>query len=168
MEISRRRALMLLTGGTGVAVLAACGQEESTSGSATAEGEPVARAAVAPAATATPLPRKVTVYSGRSQNLVGPLMETVKERTGLDVAVRYGSTSEMAATILEEGSNSRADVFFAQDAGALGALAHEGLLTVLPSRVLDRVPARFRSPAGEWVGLSGRARVVVYNTDLVQ
>ena len=168
MEISRRRVLAFLSAGTGVVVLVACGQQEVSPNGTTAGAEPVARAAVAPAPTATPEPRVVTVYSGRSENLVGPLMQTVLERTGLDVAVRYGSTSEMAATILEEGSNSPADLFFAQDAGALGALAREGMLEPLPSRILSRVPDRFRSPVGEWVGLSGRARVVVYNTDLVK
>ena len=63
------------------------------------------------------------VYSGRNENLVGPLLEQYREATGVDVEVRYGSTAEMAATILEEGQNSPADVFFGQDAGALGALS---------------------------------------------
>lgn len=168
MEFSRRRALTVLTAGAGFAVLAACGQQEISSGSGAASADPVARAAVAPAPTATPVPRVATVYSGRSESLVGPLLETVRERTGLDVSVRYGSTSEIAATILEEGQNSPADVFFAQDAGALGAIAREGMFTPLPPRLLDRVPARFQSPVGEWLGLSGRARVVVYNTDSLE
>ncbi len=77
--------------------------------------------------------------------------------------MRYGDTAEMAATILEEGQNSPADVFFGQDAGALGALAAEGRLAELPEDLLNRVDARFRSPGGQWVGTSGRARVVAYN-----
>jgi iron(III) transport system substrate-binding protein len=73
----------------------------------------------------------------------------------------------MAATILEEGINSPADVFWAQDPGGLGAVAAEGLFAELPADLLDRVPASFRSPDGAWVGISGRARVVVYNTEMV-
>lgn len=165
MELSRRRVLTILTAGAGVAVLAACGEQEIRSGGTAAE--PVAQAVAAPAPTASPVPRVATLYSGRSENLVGPLMEIVGERTGLDVSIRYGSTSEMAATILEEGRNSPADIFFAQDAGALGAIARESMFAALPSRLLSRVPDRFQSPDGEWVGLSGRARVVVYNTDLL-
>ncbi len=105
------------------------------------------------------------VYSGRSENLVGPLLETYKAESGINVEVRYGGTAEMAATILEEGTNSPADVFFGQDAGALGALAETGRCTDLPESVTSGVDPRFISPDGQWVGISGRARVLVYNTE---
>jgi iron(III) transport system substrate-binding protein len=107
----------------------------------------------------------LVVYSGRSEELVGPVFEQFEERSGIDVQVRYGETAELAATILEEGENSPADLFFAQDPGALGALDDEGRLTELPQEILDRVPARFRADDGDWVGTSGRARVVAYNTE---
>jgi iron(III) transport system substrate-binding protein len=109
----------------------------------------------------------LTIYSGRSEELVGPLLEQFTTDTGIEVEVRYGDTAELAATILDEGDNSPADVFFGQDAGALGALQAEGLLTELPQETLDQVDARFRSPEGNWIGASGRARVLTYNTDLV-
>ena len=107
----------------------------------------------------------LVVYSGRSESLVGPIIEQFGDATGIDVSVKYGSTSEIASTIIEEGSNSPADIFFAQDPGGLAAI--ESRFATLPDDVLNRVPANFRSPDGKWIGLSGRARVIVYNTDRV-
>jgi iron(III) transport system substrate-binding protein len=107
---------------------------------------------------------QLTIYSGRNENLVGPLIEQFRTETGIDVQVRYGDTAEMAATILEEGNNSPADLFFAQDAGALGALAKEGRFIELSDTLLEKVDPRFRSPENLWVGVSGRARVLIYNT----
>jgi iron(III) transport system substrate-binding protein len=108
----------------------------------------------------------LTVYSGRSEALIGPILQQFTAETGIQVEVRYGNTAEMAAAILEEGDNSPADVFIGQDAGALGVLAQEGRLTTLPSDILERVPAEFRSETNQWVGLSGRARVLVHSTAL--
>ena len=107
----------------------------------------------------------LVVYSGRSENLVGPLIEQFEAASGIDVEVRYGSTPEIAATLVEEGTNSPAEVFFAQDPGGLGAVANQGLLAELPEAILNAVKPEFRSPDALWVGVAGRARVIVYNTD---
>ena len=112
-----------------------------------------------------PASNKLVVYSGRSESLVQPIIDQFVEATGIEIEVRYGSTSEMAATLLEEGENSPADLFFAQDPGGLGAIEAAGMLTDLPDTILSKVPARFAAESGQWVGVSGRARVIVYNTD---
>ena len=108
----------------------------------------------------------LTVYSGREEELVAPLFEKFTDATGVDIEVRYGDSAELAATIAEEGDNSPADVFFAQDPGSLGAVDPQ--LEELPQATLDRVAARFRDAEGRWVGTSGRTRVLAYNTDRVQ
>ena len=105
----------------------------------------------------------LTVYSGRSETLVGPLMQRFEKATGIDVAVKYAGTPQLAATMLEEGGNTPADVFYAQDPGGLSAVAE--LLSPLPATTLEIVPEWAASPDGVWVGVSGRARTVVYNTD---
>jgi iron(III) transport system substrate-binding protein len=110
----------------------------------------------------------LTIYSGRDERFVKPLYDRFMELTGIELRVRYGDSATLAATLLEEGSNSPADIFFAQDAGALGAVASEGRLLVLPESVLRKVPRRFRAPGKRWVGVTGRARVVAYNTDVLR
>ena len=104
----------------------------------------------------------LVIYSGRTESLVGPIIEQFSEATGIDVSVKYGETPEIATTLLEEGRHSPADVFFAQDPGGLGAVA--AMLATLPDDIVGLVPVWARSPEAKWVGISGRARAVVYNT----
>jgi len=106
---------------------------------------------------------KLTVYSGRNEELIGDLLDQFTDETGIELKVRYGDTAELASTIREEGDNSPADVFFSQDGGALGALQKDGRLEKLASADLDRVPEQFRSTSGDWLGTSGRSRVIAYD-----
>jgi iron(III) transport system substrate-binding protein len=109
----------------------------------------------------------LTVYSGRGEEFVGSLFERFEADTGIRVDVRYGDSAELAATLIEEGDASPADVFFSQDAGSLGAVAEAGLFAKIDPEILNRVEERFRSPEGLWVGTSGRGRVAVYNTEVL-
>ena len=109
----------------------------------------------------------LTVYSGRNQHLVGPLLEKFAEKNEVKIRVRYASTAGIAATVLEEGGNTPADVVYLQDAGALGALAQEEVLVPLDEELLQQVDRRFRSPDGLWLGTSGRARTIIYNVDAI-
>ena len=107
--------------------------------------------------------KSLTIYSGRRETLVGPIIDRYREESGVRVEVKYATSQQLAATLLEEGEDSPADLFFAQEPASLGAVA--GLLGPLPESILRHVPEWARSTEGRWVGVSGRARVVVYNTE---
>ena len=109
----------------------------------------------------------ITVYSGRSENLIAPLLQDFTETTGIEVDVRYAGSADLALLIDQEADRSPADVFISQSPGALGFLAGNGKLNALDESLLELVPARWRNDAGMWIGVSGRVRVVVYNEDLV-
>ncbi|MEE9178924.1 MAG: extracellular solute-binding protein [Acidimicrobiia bacterium] len=102
------------------------------------------------------------VYSGRSEELVQPLIDQFTESTGIEVEVRYAGSTDLAATLLQEGDSTEADVFFAQEPASLGSVA--GLLSELPQSVLDSVDPRFADRNGRWVGTSGRVRTFIHNT----
>ncbi|MFO7961913.1 MAG: iron ABC transporter substrate-binding protein [Nitriliruptoraceae bacterium] len=186
MRTSRRSHRWLLVATAAIAlVVAACGSDGSTddpdtepteteSDDATAEDSDDATAEDSDDADpeaedgeAAASDGPITVYSGRNEDFVGFIFDDFEAATGIEVEVRYGDTAELAATIVEEGPASPADVYFAQDAGALGALQAEGLLTELPDDVLSWVEPTFRSREGEWTGTTGRVRVLAYNTDNV-
>ena len=108
-------------------------------------------------------PGELIIYSGRSESLVDPIIQQFKGATGIDVKVKYAGTGALAATLLEEGGNSPADVFYAQDPGGLAAVSE--MMAELPGDVIGITPEWARSTEGRWVGITGRARVVVYGTD---
>ncbi|WP_291378127.1 iron ABC transporter substrate-binding protein [Demequina sp.] len=106
-----------------------------------------------------------TLYAGRDQELIDPLIEQFESETGIGVDVRYAGSTELAALLLEEGDATPADVFLSQDAGALGAVGKADMFATLPESITEKVPAGFTSTDGSWVGVTGRARVIVYDSE---
>ncbi|MGQ0742830.1 MAG: iron ABC transporter substrate-binding protein [Acidimicrobiales bacterium] len=141
----RRNPMAAMAGGALVAgALAACGGPSGAGGS-----------------------ERVTIYSGRTENLISPILERFAAETGIAVDVRYGQSADLALLIDTEADRSPADVYLSQSPGAVAFLAQKGRLAPLRADTLGRVDEASRSPAGLWVGISGRVRVLVYNSDLV-
>jgi iron(III) transport system substrate-binding protein len=109
----------------------------------------------------------VTIYSGRTENLIEPVLDAFACETGISVEVRWGDSVDLALLIGEEGDRSQADVFLSRSPGPVGFLEAEGLLGQIDSSTLDLVSPDSRSGTGTWIGFSGRKRVLVYNVDLV-
>jgi len=105
----------------------------------------------------------LVVYVGRNEDHVRPLVERFEESTGLSVDARYGSTGELATTILQEGERSPADLFFTQDPVYMGAISEAGLLATLPDDIIDIVPDGISGAEGDWVGVTARRRVLAFD-----
>jgi iron(III) transport system substrate-binding protein len=110
----------------------------------------------------------LVVYSGRNEALFKPILDDFAEQSGLRISVRFGDTTDLTGTIVEEGGRPRADVFVGQDAGALASLDERGLIARYDSAGLKKVPARYRSTDGTWTGLSARTRVLIANTEKLE
>jgi iron(III) transport system substrate-binding protein len=137
-------------------VTAACGSETS--------GQPPALAA---GACVEQTDESVTIYSGRTENIMAPILDAFACDTGVDVRVRWGASNDLALLLAEEGENTEADVFLSRSPGPVGFLEAKGLLAELEVTTLDLVDEANRAAAGTWVGFSGRKRVLVHNTEQV-
>lgn len=137
--MKRQVTLLLLLAAFGALVLAGCGGDRDA----------------------------LTIYSGRSENLVGPLLERFSEETGIQIDIRYGDSTDLALLLAEEGDRTPADVFLSQSPGTVGFLAQRDLLARLDEGTLEAVPSQFESSEGLWVGVSARRRVLVYDSDQV-
>ena len=111
---------------------------------------------------------ELTIYSGRSEEFIAPFFAQWEAQSGIKLNIRYGDSAELAAQILEEGSNSPADLFLSQDAGSLGAVAEAGLFTQLSDEIATAIPANYVAANRNWVGVTGRARVFAYAPDRVE
>ncbi len=109
----------------------------------------------------------VTVYSGRSENLIKPVLDAFTCESGTAVRVRWASSTDLALLIDTEGDRTDADVFISRSPGPVGFLETKGLLTSMDSSVLDLVADEHRGANGTWIGFSGRKRVLVHNLDSV-
>ena len=170
----RRRKFLAAAGAVGVAGLAGCNETDDAADDGDTAGGAIGQIGSGRAGRDAPggtsmadlpaLEGELTVYSGRGEFLVGELVGSIDDLyDDLDLTVRYSGSTDLVNQIVNEGEGSPADVFYSVNAGALGALADEGRTQALPADVTETVREEFRTE--QWVGTSGRARTVPYNTD---
>ncbi|MEO6063119.1 MAG: extracellular solute-binding protein [Thermoflexales bacterium] len=111
---------------------------------------------------------KLVVYSGRSEPLIRPVIDAFKaQNPRIEVLLKAGSNSELANALIEERANPQADLFITTEVFTVQSLAQQGVFKSYRPAGADRLPAGSIGPDNSWVGLSRRARVIMYNTDLV-
>ncbi|MDG2026113.1 MAG: extracellular solute-binding protein [Acidimicrobiales bacterium] len=111
---------------------------------------------------------EVVIYSGRTENLIEPVLDAFACETGVPVAVRWGASTDLALLVEADGDRTEADVFLSRSPGPVGFLESRDLLGEIDSDVLDLVSPENRSGSNTWVGFSGRKRVLVYNVDQLE
>ncbi len=111
--------------------------------------------------------QELIIYSGRNEDFVRPLLDKFEEETGIRTRLLSGSAANLGHRLVEESHRPQADAFLANDAGIMEFVRREGVLTPITSDRLEDIPAEFRAEDGTWSGLSGRARVLMYNPELI-
>lgn len=112
---------------------------------------------------------EVVVYSARNEQLIKPLFDAYTARTGVKISYVTDKEGPLLEKLKAEGAATPADILMTVDAGNLWQAANEGVLAKVDSPVLKaNVPAHLRDPAGQWFGLSVRARTLVYNPTRVK
>jgi iron(III) transport system substrate-binding protein len=155
------RLLLVAVVAGSLSLASACGGNDDDP---SAEPDPVADPE---AGTAAALTGDLIIYSGRREPLFEPVVQAFEDATGIDVSVKYGSTAELGNALIEEQNNARADVFVGTDAATAESLRERGVFAPFEAPELSALPAQFRAADGSWFGVSGRARVMMYNTELV-
>jgi iron(III) transport system substrate-binding protein len=109
----------------------------------------------------------ITLYSGQHEQTVDGLVTAFEKQTGITVNVRNDDEGTLANLIAVQGAHSPADVFYTENSPALEFLQEKGLLAPVRASTLARTPARYNSPAGDWVAVSARVSVLIYNPSLI-
>ncbi|MBV9854514.1 MAG: extracellular solute-binding protein [Streptosporangiaceae bacterium] len=109
-------------------------------------------------------PQTITLYNGQHEQTTQALVAAFQKQTGINVTIRSDGEAVVTAQILQEGSRSPADVIYTENSPPLEKLAERQMLAPVSAGTLASVPARYDSPARDWVGVSARVTVLVYNT----
>jgi iron(III) transport system substrate-binding protein len=109
----------------------------------------------------------ITLYSGQHEQTTQSLVTAFEQQTGITVNVRYNDEDSFADEIVTEEAHPVADVFYTENSPALEYLQEKGLLARVDAATLAKTPAQYNSPQGDWVGVSARVSVLIYNPSLI-
>lgn len=127
----------------------------------------VAAAAYLAAGVSASSAGSLTLYSGQHEQTTNGLVTAFEKQTGIKVNVRNDDEDTLANLIAVQGSHTQGDVFFTENSPPLEFLQEKGLLSTVGPATLADTPAKYNSPDGDWVGVSARVSVIVYNPSLI-
>ncbi len=136
-------ALLVLTGSAALTALVGCAAADADS------------------------PNTLILYNGQHEQTANALVAAFEQKTGINVQVRSDDEDVLANQIVQEGANSPADLIYTENSPALAFLESKGLLASVDPSTLAEVASKYNSPHGDWVGVSARVSVLVYNTTLL-
>ncbi|MFZ0667782.1 MAG: extracellular solute-binding protein [Acidimicrobiales bacterium] len=111
--------------------------------------------------------QSITLYNGQHEQTTDTLVSAFEASTGITVNVRSDDEDTLADQIVVEGKNSPADVIFTENSPALEYLQEKGLLAPVDPSSLADTPSKYNSPEDDWVGVSARVSVLIYNPSLI-
>ncbi len=110
----------------------------------------------------------LVIYSGRSEQLIQPVLDAFQAKyPDVKILLKSGQNSALANALIEEQSNPQADVFITTEIFTVQSMYQQGIFQSYRPAAADELPAEFIGPEDSWVGITRRARVIMYNTELV-
>ena len=154
-----RKWMCAVIGSGLILTAAACGSSSKPSTSAPS---------TTPGSGSPALDGDITLYSGQHEETVSVLVSAFEAESGIKVKVRSDDEASLANQLIQEGSDTPADVFFAENPPALNILDEDHLLAKTDTATLAKVDAKYSPTSGDWVGVSARSVALAYNTGQVQ
>ena len=141
---ARRTLAALAAAGLAAAMLSACGSAKSGSAAGS-----------------------ITLYSGQHEQTTQALVAAFEKQSGIQVNVRYDDEDTFSDEIVQEEKHPVADVFYTENSPALEYLQEKGLLSAVSPSTLSQTPSKYDSAQGDWVGVSARVSVLIYNPSMI-
>jgi len=109
----------------------------------------------------------IVLYNGQHVQTTDTLVSAFEKETGITVNVRSDDEDTLADELVTDGANSPADVIFTENSPVLEYLQSKGLIAPVAASTLAKTPSRYNSPQGDWVGVSARVSVLIYNPSMI-
>jgi iron(III) transport system substrate-binding protein len=109
----------------------------------------------------------ITLYNGQHEQTADALINGFTGATGIAVKTVDDDEDVLADEIVTQGSHTPADVIYTENSPVLEYLQSKGLLAKVDASTLAETPSKYNSPAGDWVGISARTSVLIYNPSLI-